>query len=65
MFKSGGVAVFVMALFIALLSVIRLVVGESGDEDFKKWRNTLLWSLAGLFLISIAYYIVEIFDIDS
>lgn len=64
-FKSGWVAVFIVALFLALVSVIRLLVSENSDEDFKKWRNSLIWSLAGLFLISIAYYVVDIFDVDS
>lgn len=64
-FKSGGVALFVVALFVAIISVIRLLASENSEDDFKKWRDTLLWSCLGLLVIAFAYYIVDIFDVDS
>lgn len=64
-FKSGGVVMFVVALFISVISVIRLLSSENSEEDFKKWRDTLLWSIFGLIVIAFAYYIVDIFDVDS
>ena len=56
---------FVVALFISVISVIRLLSSENSEEDFKKWRDTLLWSIFGLIVIAFAYYIVDIFDVDS
>ncbi len=61
-FKSLAIVVFIIAVIVAFISVIRLLVSPNGEEDFSKWMKTLLWSLAGLFLISIAYTVIRQFE---
>lgn len=54
--------VFILAVIIAFVSVIRLLTSGNGEEDFSTWLKTLIWSLAGLFLISIAYTVIRQFE---
>jgi hypothetical protein len=61
-FKSLAIAVFIIAIILIFISVIRLLTSDNGEEDFAKWMNTLVWSIAGLFLISIAYTIIRQFE---
>lgn len=61
-FKSLAIAVFILAVIIAFISVIRLLTSGNGEEDFSTWMMTLVWSIAGLFLISIAYTIIRQFE---
>lgn len=42
--------------------MIRLLTSGNGEEDFSTWLKTLVWSLAGLFLISIAYTVIRQFE---
>ena len=61
-FKSLAIVVFVIATILIFVSVIRLLVSDNGEEDFAKWMNTLVWSIAGLFVISIAYTVIRQFE---
>jgi len=61
-FKSLAIAVFILAVIIAFISVIRLLTSGNGEEDFSTWMMTLVWSVAGLFLISIAYTVIRQFE---
>lgn len=61
-FKALAIVVFVIAVIIAFISVIRLLVSKNDEEDFSTWIQTLVWSLAGLFLISIAYTVIRQFE---
>lgn len=61
-FKSLAVVVFILAVIIAFISVIRLLTSANGEEDFWTWMKTLVWSIAGLFLISVAYTIIKQFE---
>lgn len=61
-FKSLAIVVFVIAVLIAFISVIRLLVSKNDEEDFSTWVQTLVWSIVGLFLISIAYTVVRQFE---
>ena len=61
-FKNLAVAVFILAVILAFVSVIQLLISENGEEDFSKWMKTLVWSIAGLFLISISYTIIRQFE---
>lgn len=61
-FKSLAIVVFILAVIIAFISVIRLVTSANGAEDFSTWMQTLIWSVAGLFLISIAYTVIRQFE---
>lgn len=61
-FKALAIVVFVIAVLIAFISVIRLLVSKNDEEDFSTWVQTLVWSLAGLFLISIAYTVIRQFE---
>jgi len=58
-FKALAIVVFIIAVLIAFISVIRLLTSANAEEDFSKWVQTLVWSIAGLFLISIAYMIIR------
>lgn len=42
--------------------MIRLLVSKNDEEDFSTWVQTLVWSIAGLFLISIAYTVIRQFE---
>lgn len=61
-FKSLAIVVFIIATILIFVSVIRLLVSDNGEEDFAKWMNTLVWSIAGLFVISIAYTVIRQFE---
>ena len=61
-FKSLAIVVFILAVIIAFISVIRLLTSGNSEEDFSTWGATLIWSLAGLFLISIAYTVIRQFE---
>jgi hypothetical protein len=61
-FKSLAIVVFILAVIIAFISVIRLLTSGNSEEDFGTWWATLVWSLAGLFLISIAYTVIRQFE---
>lgn len=61
-FKSLAIVVFVIAVIIAFVSVIRLLVSKNDEEDFSTWIQTLVWSLAGIFLISVAYTVIRQFE---
>ncbi len=61
-FKALAIVVFILAVVIAFISVIRLLASPNGEEDFSTWMKTLVWSLAGLFLISIAYTVIRQFE---
>lgn len=61
-FKALAIVVFVIAVLIAFISVIRLLVSKNDEEDFSTWVQTLVWSLAGLFFISIAYTVIRQFE---
>lgn len=61
-FKSLAIAVFIIAVIIAFISVIRLLTSANGEEDFSTWMQTLIWSVAWLFLISIAYTVIRQFE---
>lgn len=58
-FKALGILVFILAVLIAFISVIRLLASGNGEEDFSTWMQTLIWSIAGIFLISIAYTVMK------
>lgn len=61
-FKNLAIVVFIIAIIVAFISVIRLLTSDNGEEDFSKWLNTLIWSVVGLFLISISYTIIRQFE---
>lgn len=61
-FKNLAVVVFIIAVLIAFISVIRLLASKNDEEDFSTWIQTLVWSVAGLFLISIAYTVIRQFE---
>ncbi len=61
-FKALAIVVFVLAVLIAFISVIRLLVSKNDEEDFSTWVQTLVWSIAGIFLISIAYTVIRQFE---
>lgn len=46
---------FVVALIVAFFAAIRLFISGNSSEDFSKWSNTLIWSVAGLLLVSLSY----------
>lgn len=62
LFKQGAIIVFIIALAVAFISVIKLLSSGSGEEDFSGWIKTLAWSVMGLFLISIAYTAIRMFE---
>ena len=63
LFRSVSVLLYIAAIFVSVLATIRLLSSASADEEsWKKWRSTLLWALAGLFLLTIAYQIIETFE---
>ncbi len=62
LFKNGALIVFILALVIAFISVIRLLTSPNNEEDFSTWMTTLLWSIAGLFIISISYTVIRQFE---
>jgi hypothetical protein len=58
-FKALAIVVFIIAVLVAFISVIRLLTSANSEEDFSKWTQTLAWSIAGIFLISIAYMVIR------
>jgi hypothetical protein len=59
-FKNLGIAVFVLAALLVFVATIQLLVSKNnGEEDFATWVNTLIWGMAGLLLISIAYTVIR------
>ncbi len=61
-FQSLAVVMFIVAIVVAFISVIKLLASNNGEEDFSKWVQTLVWSVAWLFLISIAYTVIKQFE---
>ncbi len=62
LFKNGALMLFILALVVAFVSVIRLLTSQNNEEDFTAWMTTLLWSVAGLFIISISYTVIRQFE---
>lgn len=54
--------IFIIAVILAFVATTRLLTSPNGEEDFSMWMKTLLWSLVGLFLLSIAYTVVQQFE---
>jgi hypothetical protein len=46
----------------AFVATIKLLTSTNGEEDFSNWMKTLVWSLAGLFVLSIAYTVIQQFE---
>lgn len=63
LFKDFAIIIFIAAIIIAFIATIRLLTSPNGEEDFSTWMQTLVWSLAGLFIISIAYTVIQQFEI--
>lgn len=61
-FKNLAIVVFILAVIISFISVIRLLVSKNDEEDLSTWIQTLLWSILGLFIISIAYTVIRQFE---
>lgn len=62
LFKNLAIVVFIIAVLVAFISVIRLLASKNDEENFSTWIQTLVWSIAGLFLISIAYTVIRQFE---
>lgn len=60
-FVLAGI-LFIVAVIVAFIAAIRLLVSDNSGEDFSKWVKTLAWSVAGLFLVSIAYGVLYTFQ---
>lgn len=63
LFKDLAIIIFVLAVILAFVATIRLLTSPNNEEDFTTWMQTLIWSLAGLFIISIAYTVIQQFEI--
>ncbi|MEI6711354.1 MAG: hypothetical protein WCK88_03965 [bacterium] len=50
---------FVVALIVAFFAAIRLFISDNGEEDFSKWTKTLIWSVMGLFLVTLSYGFIK------
>lgn len=50
---------FVVALIVAFIAAIRLFISDNGEEDFQKWSQTLIWSVLGLFLVTLSYGFIK------
>lgn len=61
-FKSVAVVIFVIAVILAFVATTRLLTSPNGEEDFSMWMKTLLWSLVGLFVLSVAYTVIQQFE---
>ncbi len=53
---------FIVALIVAFFAAIRLFISSNSSEDFSKWSNTLIWSVAGLLLVSLSYGFIMILN---
>lgn len=50
---------FTVALIVAFIAAIKLFISDNSGEDFSKWTNTLLWSVAWLLLVALSYWFVR------
>lgn len=53
---------FILAVIMAFIATIKLLTSPNNEEDFSNWMKTLVWSLAGLFVLSIAYTVIQQFE---
>ena len=56
----AGVIAFVLVLIAGLMFIINAGKGES--EEAKKWQGTLTASIAGLLIIFLSYWIIQIIE---
>jgi hypothetical protein len=61
-FKDIAILLFILAVLMSFVATIKLLSSQNSEEDFWNWMKTLVWSLAGLFVISIAYTIIQQFE---
>jgi len=57
----AGVIAFVLVLIAGLMFIINAGKGES--EQAKKWQGTLTASVAGLLIIFLSYWIIQIIEV--
>ncbi len=61
-FKDIAIVLFILAVILSFVATIRLLTSPNGEEDFSKWMTTLVWSIAGIFILSIAYTVIRQFE---
>ncbi len=57
----AGVIAFILVLVAGLMFIINAGKGES--EQAKKWQGTLTVSIAGLLIIFVSYWIIQIIEV--
>lgn len=62
LFKDIAIILFVAAVILAFVATIKLLTSPNNEEDFSQWMLTLVWSVGGLFIISIAYTVIQQFE---
>ena len=57
----AGIIAFILVLVAGLMFIINAGKGES--EQAKKWQGTLTASIAGLLIIFLSYWIIQIIEV--
>lgn len=47
--------VIILAVIFLVIAVVKLLFSPNGEEDVKKWRNSIIWVSVGIFVMQIAF----------
>ena len=48
-----------IAVIYLVISVLRMLFSSGGDDDVKKWRNTIAWTTGGIIVMQAAFVFVD------
>lgn len=54
-----NVAMLIAVIYL-VISVLRILLSAGGEEDIKKWKNTIIWTTAAIIVMQSAFSVIDV-----